>query len=363
MNIPAAFRASTKSLKETLTPEPTQVTRSYVNWTKFLEGGYHTLLHGRTGAGKTTLLLTLLKVLYRNGHRVLMRDDGGLEFIHLLHEIPMIIWIPAGCSLEIDTDLLHEVRRFSDHKEILDNVYTGLRFQVIVYDAYCVDPSPAAGFYSDLFKELIYRCMQTSRGQKEPLVFSFDELNDLIQPQGRGLTKEHSRVKHILEYNVRKLRKHRVTLIASTHRFNQIGINVRSQFSYILIKQSYGSDVYDFINKNLVTAADNQFWSILRDLTSMDPWYVYVFDYKNNFDKLVFPDIQRSDIAYRLDGEIQGPQDSKLFDEKDIYILYARTKDPPMSYRSIAEHLGIAHSTVSARHKKLQKIPHLNRNT
>jgi hypothetical protein len=363
MNIPAAFRASTKSLKETLTPKPTQVTRSYVNWTKFLEGGYHTLLHGRTGAGKTTLLLTLLKVLYRNGHRVLMRDDGGLEFLHLLHEIPMIIWIPAGCSLEIDTDLNHEVRRFSDHKEILDNVYTGHRFQVIVYDAYCVDPSPAARFYSDLFKELIYRCMQTSRSEKEPLVFSFDELNDLIQPQGRGLTKEHSRVKHILEYNVRKLRKHRVTLIASTHRFNQIGINVRSQFSYILIKQSYGSDVYDFINKNLVTAADNQFWSILRDLTSMDPWYVYVFDYKNNFDKLVFPDIQRSGITYRLDGEIQGTQNSKMFDEKDIYILYARTKDPPMSYRSIAEHLDIAHSTVSARHKKLQKISHLNRDT
>ena len=355
MSIPEAFKTSTTPLFQALDPEPVKVTKSYVDWSKFLEGGYHTLLQGRTGAGKTTLLLTLLQVLYSKGHRILMRDDGGLEFLHLLEQIPMLVWVPAGCSLEIDTDLDHEIRRFSDHKEILDNVYTGYRFQVIVYDAYCVDPGPSAKFYSDLFKELIYRCMQTSRDEKEPLVFSFDELNDLIQPQGRGLTKEHSKVKHILEYNVRKLRKHRVTLLASTHRFNQIGINVRSQFSYIILKQSYGSDVYDFINRNLVTAADTQFWSILRDLTTMDPWYVYVFDYKNNFDKLVFPDIPRSRIPYRLDGEIQGTETGNQFDEKDLYIMYARTLDPPKSYRNIAEHLGIAHSTVSARYKKMGK--------
>ena len=355
MSIPQAFQVPVSDVTEVWDPEPVEVKRSFVDWSKFLEGGYHTLLQGRTGAGKTTLLLNLLQVLYSKGHRILMRDDGGLEFLYLLPMIPMQVWIPAECSLIIESDHDFEIRRFTSHSEILDNVYTGYRFQVIVYDAYCIDPGPAARFYSDLFKELIYRCMQTSRDEKEPLVFSFDELNDLIQPQGRGLTKEHTKVKHILEYNVRKLRKHRVTLLASTHRFNQIGINVRSQFSYIILKQSYGSDVYDFINKNLVTAADTQFWSIIRDLTTMDPWYVYVFDYKNNFDKLRFPDIPRFNIPYKLSGEIKPINQTETFDEKDIYIAIARARDPPDSYRQIAQHLGMAHSTIAARAKKIKK--------
>ena len=88
----------------------------------------------------------------------------------------------------------------------------------------------------------------------------------------------------------------------------------------------------------------------------MDPWYVYVFDYKNNFDKLRFPDINRSSIKYRLDGEIQATDSSHQFDEKDLYIAVARARDPPDSYRQIAQHLGIAHSTVSARHKKMEKL-------
>ena len=46
-------------------------------------------LEAKMGAGKTTLLLTLLQVLYSKGHRILMRDDGGLEFLHLLHKIPI----------------------------------------------------------------------------------------------------------------------------------------------------------------------------------------------------------------------------------------------------------------------------------
>jgi len=101
--------------------------------------------------------------------------------------------------------------------------------------------------------------MQTERARKDPLVFSFDEMNDLVQPRGMELTKGHAGLRSLIEYNVRKLRKHRVTLIASTHRFNQIGINVRSQFSYVLIKQSYGKDVYDFISHNLVTAANEAY--------------------------------------------------------------------------------------------------------
>jgi hypothetical protein len=39
---------------------------------------------------------------------------------------------------------VYEIRRFIDHKEILDNVYKGHRFQGTVYDASCVDPGTQA---------------------------------------------------------------------------------------------------------------------------------------------------------------------------------------------------------------------------
>ncbi len=333
------------------------ITQSYVDWTRFLQGGYHALLQGRTGAGKTTFLYTLLQTLYREGHRILMRDDGGLEFLYLLPDIPIKVWIPEGCSLTIDTEYPHEITHFKEPDEILDEAYhSPYRFHTIVYDAYCLDPGPSAVFFNKLFKELIYRCMQTPRDSKEPLVTSFDELNDLVQPQGRGLTKEHANVKNILEYNIRKLRKHRVTLIASTHRFNQIGINVRSQFSYIFIKQSYGSDIYSFLNDNMVTVENQAFWRVLRDLTTMDPQYVYVFDYKNNFDKITYPDIKRPAIKYQVSGEVKPPKQDhdKKFTKEDIYIALARAQDPPESYRSIGRRVGFNHTTVMKHANKLR---------
>lgn len=356
MAIPDSYLVPTDHLFNNKPPKT--VTRTYVDWDKFLDGGYHTLLQGRTGSGKTTLLLTLLKILHKHGHRILMRDDGGLEFLHLLPEIPIKIWIPEGTEFNVETKHQHLVKHFRDPEEILNEVYdSAYRFHVIIYDAYCLDPGPSATFYNKLFKKLIYRCMQTPRDSKEPLVVSFDELNDLIQPHGRGLTKEHSSVKNILEYNVRKLRKHRVTLIASTHRFNQVGINVRSQFSYIIIKQSYGSDVYSFINDNMVTVENKAFWKVLRDLTTMPPQYAYVFDYKNNFDKLVFPDIPRPKIKYWIDGEVKALKQiqEKQFTKEDIYIALARAGDPPESYRSIGRRVGLHHSTVSAHASKIKK--------
>ena len=343
-------------------PEPVTLARTYADWTKFWEGGHHTLIQGRTGAGKTTLLLTLLWQLYLRGHRILMRDDGGLDFLYLAEKIPMTVWTPEGCSFTLTHPQLYdiEVRGFTEPRDILGEVYTSpYRFHAILYDCYCSDPAPAAAFYSDMFKELIFKCMQTERARKDPLVFSFDEMNDLVQPKGMELTKGHASLRSLIEYNVRKLRKHRVTLLASTHRFNQIGINVRSQFSYVLIKQSYGKDVYDFISHNLITAANEGFWATLRNLTTMGPEYVYVFDYKNSYDRLRVPDIPRPVVRYDLEGEVTVGEDPRQYDLIDLIVAVARGREPPESYQSIADRVGRAKATVIQRAQKLRKLPYL----
>ena len=169
------------------------------------------------------------------------------------------------------------------------------------------------------------------------------------------LTRGHTNIRSMVEYNIRKLRKHRVTLIASTHRFNQIGINVRSQFSYIMIKQSYGKDIYDFISHNLITAANDSFWATLKTITTMDPEYVYVFDYKNSYDKLRVPDIPRNEIEYNLHGHIESDTNKdQKYDLIDLIIVAGRVKYPPESYQNIANHVGRAKSTVIERAQKLK---------
>ena len=163
----------------------------------------------------------------------------------------------------------------------------------------------------------------------------------------------------MFEYNVRKLRKHRVTMMATTHRFNQISINVRSQFSYIMIKQSYGKDVYDFISHNLITAANEGFWSTLRTLTTMGPEYMYIFDYKNSYDRLRVPDIPRPIVRYDLSGEIAVEEDRRRYDEVDLLVAALRSQGPRMSQREIAELVGVSRQAIQQREQKLRRLPHL----
>jgi len=330
--------------------------RRYVDWGPFWRGGYHTLIQGRTGSGKTTLLLNLLWRLHRRGHRILMRDDGGLDFLYLCREVPIKVWVPKGCSFTCDE--VEEIQFFTEPGEVLEGAYTDpLRFHAVLYDCFCLGPGPAVKFYSALFKRLIYRCMQTEREAKDPLVFSFDEINDLVQPKGYELSKEHGGLRPVIEYNVRKLRKHRVTLMATTHRFKQVSLNVRSQFSYIMIKQGFGKDIYDFVSDNMVTVQGRAFWAMLTSIATMGSNLAYVFDYKNSYDRVKIPDIPRPRVRYYLSGEIREEEGGKRYDDRDVVIAALRAQG--LGVRAIGRYLGVSHSTVHSRLKKLVKVPGL----
>jgi len=281
--------------------------QTFTDISKFFKGGYHFLSVGITGSGKTSLLLTLLKQLLDRGFTILARDDGGLEASYLLPYYPITYWIPEGCDLRIENCPYHyEVNTFNWKRpmEILDHVFEN-QFNLIVFDAYCINPGLSAKFFSELFKSLIFKCMQTPPSKKQKLIFSIDELNDLIQPRGYELSSSHREVRALIEYNIRKLRKHNVTLIATSHRFTQLGISVRSQFSYIAMKKSFGWDAWDFLSKSLATQNNKVFWAILKDVTSFGPQYFYLFDYQNRFDKYEFRDIKRPKIDPLLRGIIR----------------------------------------------------------
>ncbi len=91
----------------------------------------------------------------------------------------------------------------------------------------------------------------------------------------------------------------------------QLGISVRSQFSYVFMKQSYGWDAWDFISKSLATQNNKVFWATLKDISSFDRKYFYLFDYKNNFDKYEFNDIRREEIEYEMTGAVSEEKANK----------------------------------------------------
>jgi len=270
--------------------------------------GLHTLIQGITGSGKTTLLLQLEYWLVKMGYKVLKRDDSGLEFLFMLPKIGdrTVIYVPDHPSVIADIEDVDkygaEIYRFVSPKDIVDDFESRNKgtYAVVVYDLYVLDIGKTALFWNSFLNRLIKNAMQKPYEEKENIVLSIDEINDLIQPGTRAMTEEHRKVAGQFELGLRKLRKHKIKIIATTHRFNMISINARSQFHNIIIKKSFGWDVYDFVSKSLIQLSSKQFWAILGDIISLPPSQMYYFNNEGNFDKFTIPDINR-DLPFKYD--------------------------------------------------------------
>ena len=370
LHMPGSFKVNLGELLRKHHPERRPIVRSYVDWSLFYEGGYHSLIHGVTGAGKTTLLMYLLWILHEAGFRIIHRDDGNREFLYLTPIIPMVIWHPKDTEFELRYPERYpgtEVRTFTEPGEILDAAYrTPQRFHAILYDCYCLTAGPQARFYSTFFERLIYRCMQGewdtwSGGEDEgdevrtPMVASFDEINDLIPPRSKSLGKEYSDVLRQVSQNIRKLRKYRVTLMATVHRFNQLDLDVRSQFTYYWIKKSFGQDIYQFINRNLWTVSGDVYQAAMRFCQTMPRDQVLVFDRDGSYDKMRWPDIPRVKPQHRIRGEITLEDEvrKKQYDDLDLLVAALRGEGRRWTQREIAELVGLTQQAIAAREKKL----------
>jgi len=297
--------------------------QKFTDLNRFYTGWHHALIAGRTGAGKSTLLLTMIKQFLDRGNQVLLRDDGGLEFRYLATIFPhrTRVFIPDGCDLNFK-GFNCEKAYFKDAGELLDQLGDNMYpFNVVTYDVFCVDPGLAGTFYGDLFTKLIYRCMSRKLRFHPRLVFAIMELNDIVQPKGYSITKAHDKVRTLVEYNVRKLRKFNVKMIAETHRFNQISINVRSQFDYYFLKKCYGADTFQFISASLITANNKVFWAVLKKIVELPPWNFILFDHNLKFDFYRFGDIPRPDVRCTATGRIQAETKEEKLSPNAIRIM------------------------------------------
>ncbi|MCD6484449.1 MAG: hypothetical protein J7L47_04980 [Candidatus Odinarchaeota archaeon] len=335
--------------------------KQYSDTKTIYDAGRHTLIIGRTGAGKTSFLLNFLLKQLDNGFKVLFRDDGGMEFLYLLnYGVPMDIFIPRGCKLKIKghSDLVNILHYDIDNPLMIIQygINSGKPFTAILFDVYNVEPELSAIFWSAFFKNLIHFAMQNKQKLKQQkVIVSIDELNDLVQGQGKELTNAHKHVKSFIAYNIRKLRKFNISLVATSHGPMEIPKNIRTQFSYNIVKQIEASDIYDYLNRKLIRVKSKTFWGILADITEMSEQYFWLFDYQGHYDKFYFEDIKRKpDIKYETIGMVSYPSKEKRFDEKDLIIALMRAMKKP--FKEIAKVIGLSVSSTYERYEKLLKI-------
>ena len=332
-----------------------------------LEGKKHILIMGKTGSGKTSLQFYMFKeLLFPYGYRILHRDDGGLQFKYLMPYYPTTIFIPEGCSLEITAPfkLDYEIRTF-DYKKPEQIIIPVLKGDVnpltaIVFDVFCLSEELIAKFYRNLFSKLILYCMRTPEQDKERIIFSIDELNDIIQPTRQSLTEHHKKVESEIAFNIRKLRKHRVILLATSHRPNDLPKHVRTQFDYYIVKKSYAGDMVQFLKEAFGFFSDKATITA-KHIQSLDVNEAFIFDYAGNFDKITYYDTLKGkgkEIRIEVEGIIQKPEKEleKKFDVFDLLIVAHRVKNPPTSFREISKRYGFSPDTSYKRYLRLLEV-------
>ena len=326
----------------------------------------HCLIIGITGSGKTSLLFYLIEKFIENGYTILHRDDGKLQFRYLMPYYPTTIFIPEGCSLNLEypneLKLDYEIRSYNyrDPKDLIQQVLKGKTktLTVVVFDKYCKSAELQAKFYQKLFDALIFECMRSSK-RKVKLLFSIDELNDIVQPRGESRTEEHKKVSYQVAYDIRKLRKHKVTFLATCHRPNDIPLNVRSQFDYFMLKKTFGTDVYQFIR---FMVPKKYVETLTYTVRTMPTDQVLLIDYAGNFAMFHYPNMLRgegSKIHYQAEGIIKSLAEEskgKKYDAIDLIIVLERSKIPPTPFYKIAEKFGLSKTAIIERFQKLLRI-------
>jgi len=341
--------------------------KSYTDLVSFFKGGKHLLEVGITGSGKSTLLFLFNFLFLKQGYKIVYRDDTGLEFLYFIkflndngfEDLPINIYYPEGTIFKIFekwTNVYLDEYNYLDVEALVRDILTQPQnsFNVILFDKYNPYPELSASFWSEFFLQFILQISDMPFTSKQKTLLSLDELNDLVQSNQNALSDMHSKLRGLFEYNLRKVRKHLVTILATTHRISMMSRNTTSQFSYFIIKRSMGSDVYDFLNRQLIAMSNKTFWAILHDIITLPPSTFYIFDYKGNFDKLQYPDIlkkvRNKEIKFRALGRIKR-EDKKAIELWDVKVLLMRLNG--YTYQQISDYLKIPIRTIRDHYEKL----------
>lgn len=354
--------------------QPSDV-QQFTNLNEFFDLDSHALVAGRTGYGKTSLMLDIMLQFMSRGTKVFYREPAE-EFFYLAKYIPTQVFIPEQSDISLEMIGFNaEVVKTNNPRTIVEKMYeNNYMFNVMLYDAYTLESKFTAEFFSEVFKQLMHYCQQKRKSQRQEIIFSIDELNDFVTPRGKGLTPMHTELAKHFDSCIRKFRKYKVRLFASTQRFNQISIDVRSQFDTTFIKRCFGYDIWTFIAHQLITSNNKTFWKTIRHVIGMPVNEFLYFDRHGKFDYYKISDIKRPNVEIEPLGEWFGiPKIKKgkkvTYDryERDIKLGYLigkgiRNKDLPKYFDNMTANY-INRITHDLRSSKLIEFDETSENT
>jgi len=327
----------------------------------------HIITFGKNRKGKTTLQLQIAVLLMNLGYNIIHRDDGGLEVLYLAPYItdilkkPYNLYLPEGCKFQPKNFHINKI--FFDpfrQDKLVAKLLKAKGFNVILFDAFTIFGKPTAMFWSGWFEQLIFQLQHIEFDKKERIVLDFDEANDIVQPKEHSLSRYHQKTRGAIEVSVRKLAKHKLKCNWTSHRPNQLPLNVRSQFHIYLFKKSFPQDAYSMLNQMMAHVGGKTFWWIMKQISH----YIkinqfFLFDDEGGFDRFTIEDIPRPPIKFRIAGSVQElymkeERGEKPFDEWDMEIYRLRLLDAKKwTFRKIAKKLGSKRSTVYDRYRKI----------
>jgi len=232
------------------------------------------------------------------------------------------------------------------------------RFNVVVFDIFVKDITQAIWLEPEFYFRLLgdFSKYASRRMDTRRIILSIDELDDIIPPKGWGSSETHEKLIPIFEKMLRKLRKKNVTIIASTHRPNQLSKSARKTFQYKIVKFSDPEDARNFLDPLLIMAKTSLWKKIINDVQKMKENECYIFDRRGFYNKHTLPDLpSRPRIIEAIEGEVKVPTRERGYDEIDLIIAIMRAKKA--SFPQIAKKVHMAQSSVYERYKKLMKRP------
>lgn len=276
-----------------------------VKLTKFFEYGKHQLICGSSGAGKTSTLLLMVKLLMDNGETIIWRDDSSMEALSLVEKYKLRIFVPAGCRIYYQHPNIEYVEY--DPTKLTPTVFDKLEkgyVHVIEFDLFTMDMTFFIDFWSRFFYEF-YKWKNTR--PHWPMAFFTDELNDLAPSVRRGYIPRQLQLSSQIFFSLKKFRKERIRLVASTHGYGDIHKPVREAFNFYLLKKMSEGEVPDIL------------WRFTKMVQKLQLDEMVIIDEEHSFNRMHIKEfVKPRKFTVRFSGDLK-PTSQKKLEESAAY--------------------------------------------
>jgi len=317
----------------------------------FFNYGKHLLVCGQSGSGKTSTLLLLVKLFTDNGETIIWRDDSSMEALSLVNVYKMKIFVPQGCKIYFEHPNVTYIEYDINNLNTIWNKIEKGCIHVIEFDLFTMDMTYFIEFWSRFFFEL-YKWKNTRPSL--PLAFFTDELNDLCPSVRRGYIPRQLTLSSNIFFSMKKFRKSKLRLVASTHGFGDIHKPVREAFNFYILKKMSEGEVPDIL------------WRFTKLVQKLQQNQMLIIDEEHSFNRMTVREfVKPRKFTVKFTGNlkptsVKKQEEAVAFNQKIALLAQVMHEGFNISWTQLAELLGYSNATGLTALLKRQKADELN---